>query len=279
MAPRPEFDAWKSIQKGGFTGLHGNSFSREIGKAKPRVRPKELLLNFGINILLPFIALSVISRDGGKPWQLGPLVGMAVALAFPLIYGAQCFLRKGNANALSILGVVNILLTGWITWLAWRPNGGVDENSMWLFAVKEGALPFLIGMAILASHPTRTPLVRLIIFNAHVFDVGQIESTVLAKGATKGFQRLLWQVSIALSVSFTALGALNYFLALHFLKAVNTAAPNARQLYNSAVAQQTVWAIVVIGIPLIVLMAALLIWLLKRLKQLTDISMRQLLAK
>ena len=68
----------------------------------------------------------------------------AIALIFPVGYFIFDFIRRKNINVVSILGFVNILLTGGIG--VFGANLGLSKN--W-FILKEGLLPLIIGYTLL----------------------------------------------------------------------------------------------------------------------------------
>ena len=67
-----------------------------------------------------------------------------IALIFPVAYFIYDLLNKKNVNVISILGFINVLLTGGIGIFGER--FGLSKN--W-FIIKEGALPSLIGLALI----------------------------------------------------------------------------------------------------------------------------------
>ena len=83
--------------------------------------------------------------------------------------------RRRKLSWLAVLGVVSTLLTGGI--------GVLALDAKWL-AVKEAAVPSLIGLVILASTWTRTPLIRMLVFNASLFDVDRITQALQSRGNT-----------------------------------------------------------------------------------------------
>src|SRR5687768_7595101 len=115
-------------------------------KATPDERENPLV-NILFNIVLPAVILAKLS----SPERLGPVNGLLLGLAFPLGYGIWDFARKRKANVFSVLGFVSILLTG--------SFGLMQLDGIW-FAVKEAAIPLLIGLATVVSLKTRYPLVR-----------------------------------------------------------------------------------------------------------------------
>jgi hypothetical protein len=252
-----------------FTSPSGRSPSREI---PPSPRQESPLRNLLINIILPVIVLNLVSGHGSKPWHLGPVLGLAIAVAMPLAYGVWFFMRTRRANALSIAGMGSVLLTGGITWAAWRPDGSVDGSLFTVFAVKEALLPTVIGLCVLLSQWTSTPLIRLFIFNAQVFEIPRIDQALNSEGTRKEFETALRNAAFVLAGTFMLSGATIFFLTLHFLGAVDATAPNARELYNKAISMQMLWGFVAIGIPFVLVAGGILVWLLKRLEQLTRLK-------
>jgi hypothetical protein len=106
--------------------------------SSPRPPRENLLLNLAFNVAIPSVLLSTMS----KPERLGPVWGLVVALAFPIAYGIADFVRRRQANFISIIGFLSILLTGVFAL--------IRLDRFW-FAVKEAALPAIIGISVLAS--------------------------------------------------------------------------------------------------------------------------------
>src|SRR4030067_966022 len=105
------------------------------------------LLELLINIVIP----SVILMKWSGPQDLGAVNVLLAALAFPLAWGARDLLQRRKVNLFAALGLISILLTGGI--------GLLQLDTQWL-AVKEAAVPGLIGGAGVGSTPTRCPLTR-----------------------------------------------------------------------------------------------------------------------
>jgi len=276
----PEKAIHPAFTKGGvrrlsdFTSPSGSSPPREIPPSPSQESP---LRNLLINIILPVIVLNLVSGHGSKPWHLGPVWGLAIAVAMPLAYGVWFFIRTRRANALSIAGMGSVLLTGGITWAAWRPDGSVDESLFTVFAIKEALLPTVIGLCVLLSQCTATPLIRLFIYNAQVFDIPRIDKALDSEGTRKEFETALRNAAFVLAGTFVLSGAIIFFLTLYFLGNVDATVPNARELYNKAISKQMFWGFIAIGIPFVLVAGGILVWLLKRLEQLTNLKRRLLM--
>src|SRR4051812_25049957 len=121
----------------------------------PKPKAENLLLNLAFNLALP----TAIQTWGSGPRGLGPNLGLAVALLFPLGYGLYDYAVRRRFNFVSAIGFISILITGGF--------GLLHLNGFW-FAVKDGAVPALIGIAVLVSLRTKNPLVQEMLYNPQV---------------------------------------------------------------------------------------------------------------
>ena len=135
-------------------------------KKPPQEHP---LANILINVIIPVLILSYLSKDPelqarlgkiAKPWHIGPLKAMILALALPLGYGVWHFIKTRKGNFFSALGMISILLSGGLTLYLWNKDGTVKPNAGFLFGIKEALIPLVLGIAILTSHRTASPLIR-----------------------------------------------------------------------------------------------------------------------
>ncbi len=225
------------------------------------------MTNIMVNVLIPVIALTMLSKDGGKPWHIGPLYGMLVAVAFPLCYGIYDLIVRRKVNFFSVLGLVSVLLTGGLTLFLWEEGDKVANNAAVLFGIKEACIPIVFGVTILLSHWTESPLVRVFLYTPELFDIPRIEKTVRANEHWEGYQKLIFQTTLIMSLSFFISAVANYFLAQHFLQGADT-----RELYNAGVGKLTGWGFLVIGVPCLVLWMGALFRLIKGIKSMTGLD-------
>src|SRR5690606_23172739 len=115
---------------------------KPASKPTPKPRKESFLANILLNIIIPAVILSKLSSEQ----YLGTQWAVVVALAFPLGYGIYDFTRTRKVNVFSALGFVSILLTGGISLLHLDPK---------YIAIKEAAIPGLIGLVTLFSMRTR----------------------------------------------------------------------------------------------------------------------------
>lgn len=191
----------------------GQSNMSEPQPSRPAKPPREnVWVNLVCNVVVPGFLLAQLSKDPApnKPWQVGPAWGLVAALAVPLGYGVWDYLRRRIWNLFSALGLVSVVLTGVL--------GLLKTDPFW-FAVKEVAIPLVLGLAIPVSMRTRQPLVRTLLYNDQLLDTARIHAALEARGTQADFERLLARSSWILAASFIGSGVVNFVLARWLLKA------------------------------------------------------------
>lgn len=217
--------------------------------------PKEnLWINILCNVVLPGYLLSQLSKEG----RLGPVWGLVCALAVPVGYGLWDLYQRRTWNVLSILGFISVLLTGVL--------GLMKANALWI-AVKEAAIPLLIGVAIPISLRTRQPLVRSLLYNDQVLDTARIQEALAVRQNVGAFERLLVRASWILSTSFLGSAALNFGLARWLL----TAAPGTGE-FNAQLGRMNWLSWPVIVVPMMAVMFYALFGLIKGIERLTGLK-------
>lgn len=226
--------------------------------------PENPLLNILINIILPVFVLNKLGK------HLDPKLTLIVALAFPLVYGVQDYIRRHHKNYVSLLGVINILMTGGLALMALEGH--------W-FAVKEAALPFVLGLFVLGSRWSKNPAARLIFCNPQVLNMELIGQKLDEHRRAEDFQSLLERTTLWLSLSFFVSAALNFFIALRVFVAIDPALDMAvrEQVLNEQIARMTWMGFAVIALPLMFFSAALVFLFLKRLSVMTEMPVNSLL--
>lgn len=220
---------------------------------------ESLLANLLLNIVVPTIILSKFSGED----HLGIKMGIVVALAFPLVYGAKDFITRRKLNAFSALGFVSILLTGGISLLELDPQ---------YIAIKEAAIPALIGIATLISLKTRYPLVKTFLYNDKVLKVDKVALALREHNNQEAFERTLQNVSYLIAGSFFLSSFLNYVLAKVIL-----VSPAGTVEFNAELGKMTALSFPIIAVPAMVVMMAALFYLFRRIKQLTQLGLDDVL--
>jgi len=223
--------------------------------ASPPPTPKEnLWINLVCNAALPGLLLTQLS----KPERLGPVWGLVAALSVPLGYGIYDLIRRRTWNVFSILGLVSTLLTGGL--------GLLKVSNLW-FAVKEAAVPLVLGLAIPLTLRTRQPLVRTLIYNDQVLDTDRIGQRLIERQAVSGFDALLRHASWILASAFLFSAVLNFLLARWMITATPGSPEHVAQL-----GKLNWMSYPVIMVPSLIIMTVALFRLLKGLEALTGLK-------
>ena len=207
--------------------------------------------NLIFNIAVPVLIMTNLSGDD----RLGPAWSIVVALAFPLFYGLWDLKQSGKVNPFSILGIVSVILTGGISLL---------ELPAEYIAIKEAAIPAVIGIAVLFTQRTSKPLVKLFILNDQIINWDQLNQSLEAQGATEQFEHKLANSSYIVAGSFFLSSALNYILA----KVILVSPPGTTE-YTEELGRMTALSYPVIVIPSMIMLIAALWYIFAQIKKLT----------
>lgn len=224
------------------------------------VKPNPLL-ELSITLILPSLVLMKLSG----PEDLGTVNALLLALAFPLFWGTRSLLRERKVNMLAVLGLISILLTGGIGLLQLDPR--------WL-AVKEAAIPGLVGLGVVVSAFTGKPLVRVIMLSPALMNVELIQKNLQQHGNAAIFETRLKSATWMLGGSFLFSSAMNYFLATWIVTS-----PAGTQAFNEELGRMTLLSYPVIALPSMLIMLALLYYLARTLNQLAGLKLTEALKR
>lgn len=217
------------------------------------------MLSLALNIAIPAIILMKLSGESA----LGPVWGLVVALVFPLGYGLVDFARRREWNIVSILGFVSVMLTGGIGLMQLDPG--------WI-AIKEAAVPAIIGVAVVLSLRTRFPIVRTLLYNDKIIRVQEVDEALARQGSRQAFDQTLVIASWMLASSFFLSATLNFVLAKWIVKS-----PPGTAAFNEELGRMTALSYPVIVVPSMVIMIATLWFLFHRIRRLTNLDLEQIL--
>jgi hypothetical protein len=234
--------------------------------AKPPAR-ENTFLNLGFNILLPILIL-----NKGKKWfgtYLEPhfenvaVPILIIAMLFPIGYFVYDYAKRGKYNIFSILGLISVLMTGGI--------GILEIPTKW-FAVKEAAIPLVLGLAVLISLKTPYPLIRTLLYNPEIIQIDKVQAALKAHDSQAAFDKLLTKCTYLLAGSFLLSAALNYILARWIV-----VSPSGSDAFNSEVSKMMAWSWPVIAIPSMIIMMVTLWLLLGGIKKMTGLDLEEVL--
>ncbi|MES2674811.1 MAG: VC0807 family protein [Pseudomonadota bacterium] len=237
-----------------------------IVKASEKKPKKEnVLVNILMNIVIPTLILTKMSGDNfmGTQWGLGAKWGLVVALAFPISYGIFDFMKHRKFNFFSGLGIVSVLLTGGISLLH------LDTK---YYAIKEAAIPGIIGLMVLFSTKTRFPLVKTFIYNESILQVEKVTAALKAHDNTAAFEKTLRLGSYLIAASFFISSALNYILAKMIV-----VSPTGTEAFNIEVGKMNALSFPVIAVPSMFIMVGTLFYIFRSIRLLTSLTMEDVM--
>lgn len=228
-------------------------------QSAPTRKAENLWLNLIFNLGLPTLIMSWGSGERG----LGPKWGLLVALLFPLVYGIYDFVQRRRLNFISAIGFVSVLITGGF--------GLLKLDGFW-FAVKDGAIPALIGVAVLASLRAKEPLVHEILYNPQLIDVERVDRALTERNAHDGFTRLMRRSSYLIAAAMLLSAALNYAFARWII-----VSPPETEAFNRELAKMHWISMLGLSLPTMAMMMYALWQLLKGLEHLCGLTLDEIL--
>lgn len=240
----------------------------EMTSPKPLETKKQenVFLSLICNIIIPVFVLQKGAKLG---FEGAATISLIVALSFPLIYGIHDYLKTKNKNIVSILGVINILITG-VFAIA-------QFEGRW-FALKEAAIPFVLGVGVLISIKLKKPFMRFLVFQSGAFKKDLLEEKIKLLGNEEAFAKQMNFSTSLLSISFFLSSFLNYVLALRIFKSIDKTLTLEKQkeLLNQQIADMNWMGILVISVPLMVFLGIILWDFFRKIKKLSGLSLEDL---
>jgi len=210
--------------------------------------------NLLINIIIP----ALILMKGAKFFpSLTSVQVLLLALAFPFFYGLYDFFIKKEKNFIAILGFVSILLSGIV---------GVLQLSTELIAIKEAAIPFIIGCVILISNYTSYPIAPKFLYHEEIFDKKTINEN-LNDTQEITLKDKIKKASFFLFLSFMLSAVLNFVLAKYFVQS-----PTGTEAFNDELGKMTLYSYPIIVIPSMLIMFGIMRYIYVNIKNLTGLT-------
>ncbi len=213
------------------------------------------LIDLMVTIIIPSVILMKFSGEA----DLGAVRALLLALAFPLTWGALDLIRYRKLNLFAVLGLVSTLLTGGI--------GLLQLDTQWL-AVKEAAIPGLIGLAVILSMRTRYPLIRTLLYNPALIDVARVQQHLEERGTTQAFESRLQAANWQLGGTFFFSSGMNYWLATWIVTS-----PAGSAAFNEELGRLALMSYPMIAIPSMLMMLAIFYGLARTLRELAGLKL------
>ena len=207
--------------------------------------------NLAFNIIIPVVLMSYASDEA----YLGPAWSIVAALIFPIGYGLWDLRDSGKVNMFSVLGIISVILTGGISLL---------QLPAQYIAIKEAAIPALIGIAVLVTQYTEKPLVKMLILNEQLINWPRLNQALDEQNKQREFKQKVARSSYIVASSFFLSAVLNYVLA----KVILVSEPGTTA-YTEELGRMTALSYPVIVIPSMILLMAALFYLFRQIKSIT----------
>lgn len=234
-----------------------------------REKPENPLLNLAFNIVLPVLVLNQLSKKMGPQ---GPLIALILALLLPIGYGAYDYFERRKHNAISVLGFINVAVTGGFALL--------KLEGMW-FVAKEAFFPLLIGSAVTIMNWRGKPLMRTLFWNESIFKVAEVESRIRERQLEPQLQDLFRKATHMFAFSFFLSAILNFVLALSIFTSIDKSLPEsirADQL-NQQIAQMHWKGYLIIALPMVFFMGFVMWYVLSRLKKISGMTIEEMMVQ
>ncbi len=217
-----------------------------------------------VDLLVSIIIPSVILMKFSGEAHLGPVNALIIGLAFPLGWGLFELIRYRKKNFIAVLGLISVGLTGGI--------GLLELDAGWL-AVKEAAVPAVIGLAVLISTRTKYPLVRTLLYNPKVLDVDKIHRVLAEKGRVEEFEARLLKASYFFAGTFLFSSIMNYVIARWIVTS-----PSGTEAFNEELGKMTLVSYPMIAIPSMIMMMLIFYYLWRTIRRLTGYTLEEVMA-
>ncbi|MBD5770315.1 VC0807 family protein [Marinomonas colpomeniae] len=228
--------------------------------SSPTHKPRPMV-DLLVSVVLPSLILMKLSGQD----QLGVSGGLVAALAFPLGWGIFELVKYKKFNFIALLGLVSVLLTGSI--------GLFELDNKWL-AIKEAAIPAIIGIAVLVSTFTPYPLFKTLFFNASIMDIDTIKQKLEENNSTAIFEKRLMTATYLVAGSFAFSATMNYILAKWIVTS-----PAGTEAFNEELGQMTLYSYPMIAIPSMIMMMGVFYYLWRSINKATGLKLEDLLVK
>ncbi|HWS02967.1 MAG TPA: VC0807 family protein [Gammaproteobacteria bacterium] len=217
------------------------------------------LIELLITLIIPSVILMKLSGDG----DLGAINALLLALSLPVFWGVRDFIVRRKLNLFAALGLVSILLTGGI--------GLLQLDTQWL-AIKEAAIPGLIGVAIYVSSYSRYPLVQVLLYTPALMNIDLIQSSLDERGNRHAFENSLRNATRMLGGSFFFSSAMNYFLATWIVTS-----PSGTAAFNEELGRLTLLSYPMIAVPSMLIMMGVMYYLTRSIRTLAGLTLAEVI--
>ncbi len=224
-------------------------------------------INLLANILIPVF---ILNKTSLFPGESKALLALFTALIFPLTYGLWDLLKYSKTNYFSVLGIINTLITGLLA---------VFQLSGFWFAVKEAAVPAILGIGVYISSIRKKPFFKTFMSMSGFLRMDLIEEKALEYNKTSQVYNSYLRANNLFAASFFLSAVLNFGLALYIFSPIPLGIPDEDTaiILNNQISQMTWIGLAAIGLPMMVFLAVTLFRLFKDLQKHTGLNQEEMI--
>ena len=234
--------------------------------SQPGQKPNNPWVSLVVDIALPVIILNKLSPYLGED---GPFYALLLAISLPFGHGVYGFIKEKRINWMSLLGLLNVLLTGGFALL--------KLEGIW-FAVKEAGFPSLIGIFVFFSSFSKKPLFGFLLNQPGLFATARINEKLDLLNSHDQYRLLIKRCTLFFSGTFFLSAILNFVLAVNIFKPIpkDLSETESANLLNQQIADMTWLSYIVIVLPLMIITSALFYYCIKNLSKITELEFNEL---
>ncbi len=225
----------------------------------PKPGSKSIFLELIFCVLIPTLILKKLSGDDA----LGPTWALVAALSLPMGIGLWEFIKQRKVGFVPALGFISIFLTGSI---------GILQLPKEYIAYKEALIPSIIGLVTVITAYTKSPLVKLFLFNEAFMDTAKVEQILEEKNKTEDFKQVMKNATWMLACSFLLSAILNFLLAKWIV-----VSESGTDAFNSELGTMNLYSYPVIVLPCMIITIFALFYVFKNIRRLTGLELEELM--
>lgn len=163
-----------------------------------------------------------------------------------------------------MLGIVSVLLTGGI--------GLFKIDTKWL-AIKEAAIPAIIGIGVLVASKMGFPLIRKLLFNPTIMDTQRISEELKKNNNEAQFEKKLDGANNLFAGTFAFSAVMNFILAKWLVKS-----ESGTSAFNEELGRMTLLSYPMIAIPSMIMMVGIFFYIWRIANKLTGLTLEEMVA-
>lgn len=226
---------------------------------------------------IPLVVLWFCSSTGSRPWQVGPVIAMFLALVFPLWGLVRSIASIRSVSISSAIGLTSVLLLGAVTWVCWFV---VQNSREWIavaYSFKELVLLLLVGLFLIFSDYLMPGFSRKYALSKKVFRLDVIYKAAKTRGCEDMLNGLIISTLQKIGLAVCLGAVFNALLSYCILRKILSEVGCTMTQFNQAVALHGFLSVVII-FPFLFLVVIILGFLsISKMQYLLNIPWRRLI--